>query len=290
MKTTTETPKRKDAEKSWAELVVACVLENPEARTKDEILSSDLAWSNLGHTQNLLTRDENEVTAYAEKFATNASHLFKYVTEVHLIGKSTKSGPADFVEAQKNLNNRQKSTDVLSRLVDNSFVAYSVKDSRKAALTNYPIEADLPYSEELKNLRLSVIQEAGLPLTLDKDRRDEYNKLFYGDGNNTYHRHLRQVVLSNTEEILDKWVNNLWPTTEFDFYVFNGDCLKLANSQGKPKGKFTLHQISNPHKRSNGKAAKIYFLVKLDGTPFCHWDVRWKGSVLVSPQIQTYMI
>ena len=284
----TKSTKRARCEENWAELVVAVLLVDPSVNTKDDILNHELADDNQGYVDDLLKRPMSVVYQYIQNFKKEIVSLNFKVIRVVILGKN-QNKDSEIEQLQKDLNRKEKKSDVMVKLVDGSWVGFSVKSGKGDTLTNYAIEKFLSNGDLLKQCRLSMVRNAGLPLTLDKSKRDSYNDLFRGE--NDYHSSLIASVMGNKETVLNQWAKSLFSDTPFLVYSFDGDKLRV-NSFGQVKDiKFDLRPISCPAKNPRGKCpAKIFFEVSENGKPSYIWDVRWKGSVFASPQIQTHRI
>jgi hypothetical protein len=283
-----QTKKRARCEENWAELVVAVVLSDRKINTKDDILNHDLAIKKPAYVMDLNKRPGAVVYQYIQNFKRQIESLDLNIVEVYILGKNQKINP-EIEKLQKGLDRKEKKSDVMVKLVDGSFVGFSVKSGKGDTLTNYAIEKFLPDAKQLKECRLRKVREAGLPEVLDKSRRDEYNDLFRGE--NDYHSQLIDAVMANKESVLNQWAMNLFPDIPFLVYSFDGDKLRVNTYQQVKDTKFDLKPIPCPAKKPRGNGpAKTFFEVSENGCPSYIWDVRWKGSVLASPQILTHRI
>jgi hypothetical protein len=283
-----QTKKRARCEENWAELVVAVVLSDRKVNTKDDILNHDLAVRNPAYVTDLNKRPGSVVYQYIQNFKRQIESLDLNIVEVYILGKNQKINPE--IEAlQAGLDRKEKKSDVMVKLVDGSFVGFSVKSGKGDTLTNYAIEKFLPNAKQLKECRLRMVREAGLSEVLDKSRRDEYNDLFRGE--NDYHSQLIDSVMANKESVLNQWAKNLFSDVPFLVYSFDGDKLRANTYQQIKSTTFDLKPIPCPAKNPRGNGpAKTFFEVSENGQPSYIWDVRWKGSVLASPQILTHRI
>jgi hypothetical protein len=284
--------KRARCEENWAELIVAAVLENPSANGIEDILNSKVAGTETGYVNDLKKRRPELVSAYIQNFKSElkkAGISPNDVQKVYLLGKQQDKYP-ELEKLQQGLDRKEKKSDILVKMKNGSYAGFSVKASSGATLTNYAIEKLLPsFQEELKNTRLKMVKDAGLPDEFQKALRPKYNDLFRG-GRNPYHNLLRKVVIDNKEEVLEKWTKGLFSKTPFPIYSFDGSKLRSNDSSSVKSSKFDLIAIENPNPNARG-AAKSYFLVTENGKPSYLWDVRWKGSpAFGSPQIQTMRV
>jgi hypothetical protein len=284
-----EEHKRARCEENWAELIVAAVLENPKSKTVEDLLSTNIAKAEPGYVEDLKKRNPKKVQEYLDTWKKELERLNITPEKVYLLGKN-QSEHKEIVELQKGLSLKEKKADVMVKTTDGKFIGFSVKASSGATLTNYGIEKLLPkYSNILKETRLGMVKEAGLPDKFDKSLRGEYNNLFKG-GRNPYHNLLRDTVMNNKEEMLSKWSGGLFAKTPFPMYSFDGQKLRANDSSTVKNSKFELKAIENPSPGGKG-AAKTFFLVSENGKPSYVWDVRWKGSpAFSSPQIQTFRV
>jgi len=281
--------KRARCEENWAELIVASILENPNASTIDDVLSTSVAKTEQGYVQDLKKRKPEKVVQYIQNFkreAEKAGINLNDVDKVFLMGKDQGKYP-EIEEVQKGLNRKEKKGDVIIRTKSGKYIGFSVKASSGATLTNYAIEKLLPgFSDDLKKARLKMVKDAGLPDEFDKALRPKYNDLFRG-GRNPYHNLLRESVMKEKESMLKQWSSGLFSKTPFPVYSFDGNKLRANDSNSVKNSNFDLKAIENPNPGARG-AAKIYFLVTENDKPSYIWDVRWKGSpAFGSPQIQT---
>lgn len=284
-----EQAKRARCEENWAELIVAAVLENPESNSIEDILNSGVAKNEPAYVKDLLKRKPDRVTRYIEDFKTEIKKAGinpENVEKVYLLGKHQDKHP-EIKKLQESLNTKEKKGDVIVKMKSGEFIGFSVKDSSGATLTNYSVEKLLPnLSESLKQSRLKMVRDAGLPETFDKALRPKYNDLFRG-GRNSYHNQLRDAIMANKDEMLNQWTNGLFAKTPFPLYSFDGKKLRANDSSSVNSSKFDLRAIENPNPNARG-ASKIFFLVTENGKPSYIWDIRWKGKTgFGSPQIQT---
>ena len=293
-KVTKEVGKKKRArcEENWAELIVSSILDDPSVNSIEDILSSSIAKTEPAYVKDLEKRRPEVVTAYIQNFKSELKKVGispEKVEKVFLLGKQQDKYP-ELDALQKGLDRKEKKSDVIIKLKNKGYVGFSVKASSGATLTNYAIEKLLPsFQDQLKNTRLKMVKDAGLPDDFQKALRPKYNDLFRG-GRNPYHNFLRKVVIENKEEILDKWSKGLFSKTPFPIYSFDGSKLRSNDSSTVKSSKFDLIAIENPNPKAKG-AAKTYFLVTENGKPSYIWDVRWKGSpAFGSPQIQTVRV
>jgi hypothetical protein len=280
--------KRARCEENWAELVVAVVLFDEKVNSKSDILSHEFSKKYPAYVEDLKKRSDSVVYSYVQNFKRQVKQLSLEIVEVFILGKNQRIN-LEIEKLQSGLNRKEKKSDVMVKLSDGSFVGFSVKSSKGDTLTNYSIEKFLPNSLELKECRLRMIREAGLPEILDKKRRSEYNNLFRGE--NDYHTLLITSVINNKESVLEEWAKNLFSDIPFLVYSFDGDSLR-ANTYNQVKStRFDLKPIPCPSKNPRGAGpAKTFFEVTENGKPSYIWDVRWKGSVFASPQILTHRV
>ena len=281
--------KRARCEENWAELIVAAVFENPDSSSIYDILSTEIASTEKGYVKDLQKRDPRKVDKYIDNFKKELSKSgidLQDVDKVFLMGKDQGKYP-EIEKLQEGLNRKEKKGDVIIRTKSGEYIGFSVKASSGATLTNYAIEKLLPgYADKLKETRLKMVKDAGLPDVFDKALRPKYNDLFRG-GRNPYHNLLRDSVMKNKDEMLKQWSSGLFSKTPFPVYSFDGNKLRANDSLSVKGTSFDLKAIENPNPGARG-AAKIYFLVTENGKPSYIWDVRWKGSpAFGSPQIQT---
>lgn len=277
---------RARCEENWAELVVAVVFTDPSVVTKSDVVSHYYAQGYPGYVADLLKRNDQDVARYIANLKSELRSLQLPVKTVYILGKNQKVTP-EIAALQKGLDRKAKKADVMLLLTDGTYVGISVKSGKGDTLTNYAIEKFLTNGKELATLRLNMIQEAGLPSVLDKNRRKEYNDLFRGD--NAYHSELIASVVENKQSVLEHWSKNLFAETPFDIYSFDGEKLRPNTYDQIKESEFDIRPIPNPAKNARG-AAKTFFEVSENGVPAYIWDVRWKGSVFASPQIFTYRI
>jgi hypothetical protein len=281
-------PKRARCEENWAELVVAVVLSDRKVNTKNDVLNHDLAVRNPAYVTDLNKRPGSVVYQYIQNFKRQIESLDLNISKVYILGKNQKIN-REIETLQAGLDRKEKKSDVMVKLVDGSFVGFSVKSGKGDTLTNYAIEKFLPNAKQLKECRLRMVREAGLSEVLDKSLRDEYNNLFRGE--NDYHSQLIDSVMANKESVLNQWAKNLFSDVPFLVYSFDGDKVRANTYQQIKSTVFDLKPIPCPAKNPRGKGpAKTFFEISENGQPSYLWDVRWKGSVLASPQILTHRI
>jgi len=281
-----ERPKRTRCEENYAELLVAVVFTDDSVKTKDDVLSHAYTQNYPGYAEDLLKRSETKVNSYIANLKSEKAKLNLNVEKVFILGKNQNLTP-EITRLQKGLDKKAKKSDVMILLTDGTYVGISVKSGKGDTLTNYAIEKFLPNGDNLKKLRLCMIQSADLPLPIDKNRRPEYNDLFRGE--NPYHTELTTSVMENAESVINGWSRGLFAETPFDIFSFDGEELRPMTYNQVQNAEISIRPIPNPAKRARG-AAKIFFEVTLNGSPAYIWDVRWKGSVTVSPQIFTHRI
>jgi hypothetical protein len=281
-----EHKKRARCEENWAELVVAVLLSDSTINTKDQILNHDLAIQNPAYSADLGKRPVSVVYQYIQNFKKQIPNLDLKVDQVYLLGKNQQL-TEEIEKLQAELDRKDKKSDVMAKTESGQFVGFSVKSGKGDTLTNYSIEKILPNSEELRNCRLRMIEQAGLPLKLKKELRPQYNNLFRGK--NDYHTLLVKSIMENKEEVLSRWASGLFAKTPFPVYSFDGDKLRVNSFEEIASVRFDLNPIPCPSRKPRGAGpAKIFFEVTENGKPSYLWDIRWKGSVFASPQIQTH--
>ena len=285
---------RKNVDYQWSEYIVYLVAMGfQQYKSVDEIiLKFDHFKINPFYLIDIELSNKDKIMNYYKKFIIKFNELNIPVKDVFILGKNQNN-----IEEIKNIHSMFKNkdikfkADVIIKDVFNNYVGISVKDSEKATLSNYSIYKILPSIEKkLKNIQENIIFSSALSMDPDiyKINRPSYNKLFQNTHtiNNEYHSYLNEEIIKNKKNVIDKWYNFLFGELPYKIYTFNGTTLSMT----KPKlDDLDIINIPNPAKKPRG-AAKIFYHVLENGIPIYLWEIRWKGNIFVSPQIQTHKI
>lgn len=271
---------------NWAEGVVAAAIADPSISTVEDILSSPVKEGNEGYMEDIKKRNPAQVEEYLRKFKEEYKKVLggEEIEQVYILGMK-QSLNKEIEELQQGLELKQKKSDVMIKTKSGNFIGVSVKSGSGDTLTNYAANKMLPKSavEAADATKAGMIRNAGLPTSLDKSRRKEYNALFYGK--NEYHDKLNEAIMDNKAEFLKSWKEGLYADTPFPIYSFDGNKFR-DNTSRALEGK-SLDLVPLP---KNDKSATLGYQVTVDGEPQYELGIRWKGNVLVSPNVQTYRI
>jgi len=281
------TMKRKNCETNWAELVAALGFCEPTIETFEQVKGCELGKLNPNYVADLEGRKPKMVESYLKTLKVQiATHDFPEIERVVVLGKKQRID-SEISKLQEGLDRKETKADVMVKFVTGEWIGVSVKASPKATMTNYSVEKILSDGKELGLVRKQVLKSSGLPTdTMEKERRSEYNACFKVE--NKYFQEVDKSIQSQKKEILEIWASSMFPKTPFRMYLFNGESLKRIDG-GIDISKISFTKTTNPAKKPRG-AAKMFYSVNVEGVESYRWEIRWKGSTLCSPQIQTHAV
>jgi hypothetical protein len=282
---------RKNVDYQWSEYIVYLIAMGfQDYKSVNEIIQNfDYFRVNPFYLIDLKMANPVKVIKYYIKFIEKFNELGISVKDVFILGKNQSS-----IEEIKVIHSKfsDKSikfkADIIIKNESNEYIGISVKDSEKATLSNYSVYKILPQIEKpLKEIQKTMILGAGLTADYKKNR-PSYNKLFQNSKtiDNDYHQFLNEKILTDKKVVIEKWYNFLFGDLPYRVYTFNGTTL----SESKPNlDKLDIISIPNPAKNPRG-AAKLFYHLLENGVPVYLWEIRWKGDIFVSPQIQTHKL
>lgn len=211
------------------------------------------------------------------------THPFPNIEKVYLCGKSELP---DIKELNRPFKRVEKKGDVYIKTSDNTFVAFSIKQSTGCTKTNWSVERILP-SEELKQTRIQYLKENGFE-TFQKSERKRVNSLFYGT--NPYFTLLRKKIEEHKQNILDQFGTALYGIgLPYPLYEFDSTSLKWLNGTKIDTMSFDEYDSYYLTKKGDKKStAKLFYKLQMNDQTY-RVEVRWKGNVFTSPQFHTHM-
>ena len=245
--TETEKPqkkKRKNVENNGIELLVAILLSNESVQTVDQLFAL-LNQSDYGKLvcdkANMLKCIDDLVAKrkILQKIITNFNIQFKKFThiisfstidKVYLTGKYVTY--PEIVELNKDLDKKAAKGDVYVKLLDGTFVAFSVKQSKAATKSNYSVHKLIKNKDDDKRLtkiKKEFLVGRGFPKH-DKEKRDEVNALFYCGVENPYWTEMRLVIEKHKDTVIKGLAENLaCAKIPYNMYEFDGEHLSHLN-------------------------------------------------------------
>lgn len=213
--------------------------------------------------------------------------------QVYLTGKSFADIP-EIKALNAGLDRKLVKADVYLKLIDESFVGVSVKQSDAATKSNYSVEK--MFSKEdgaaCQKARREMLASIGVTSYYDDSKRDEVNALFY-DRENPYWTLLRTHIEKYKDSIVKTLVECLYGVgVPYPLYEFDGSALVRLNAVGDTaEVTFEEHMRYYYTKKDATKprncAKMFYRLVTPRGS--YRVEVHWKGDCYgASPQFMIH--
>ena len=277
---------RKNVEYNFAELLVAVCLKNPLCKTKQDIIDNkdSIFCKNIqGYIDDLNCRSTKIIDQYIN-FLTKQT-IFNNVKDVYLLGKNSNSYP-EITSLNRNLTQIDAKSDVMIKLVDNSWVGLSVKANKSCFLTNYSIQKILSNGTELDEIKKDYLKTNGF-LKFNKEERIKVNKLFHRS--NIYWDKLQESIEKEKCKIISILKEGLCSSkTTYNVFEIDGeDIIDLSLLQKELDSK-KIDLIKREYPERN--AAKIWYDILVDNIIKYKIEIRWKGNVFISPQIMIQKI
>ena len=211
--------------------------------------------------------------------------IFNNVKDVYLLGKNSNSYP-EITSLNRNLTQIDAKSDVMIKLVDNSWVGLSVKANKSCFLTNYSIQKILSNGTELDEIKKDYLKTNGF-LKFNKEERIKVNKLFHRS--NIYWDKLQESIEKEKCKIISILKEGLCSSkTTYNVFEIDGeDIIDLSLLQKELDSK-KIDLIKREYPERN--AAKIWYDILVDNIIKYKIEIRWKGNVFISPQIMIQKI
>ncbi len=314
-----ETPKkRKNVENNGIELLVAILLSHESVKTTDELFtvlnqlteSSTLIYDranmlkcvdDLKLKQKML---QKIITNFRTEFAKCTNTIsYSTINKVYLTGKYVVY--PEIIQLNKDLDKKAAKGDVYVKLVDGTFVAFSVKQSKAATKSNYSVHKLINNKEDdvrLTKIKKDFLVVNGFPKH-NNYKRDEVNALFYCGVENPYWTEMRLVIEKHKETIIKGLAENLaCAKIPYHIYEFDGEHLSHLNDLMFDLKDVTFEECPEYYLDSKGnmrKCAKMFYKLCINSKAndnaesvvlkTLRTEVRWKGNVhAAAPQFQMH--
>jgi len=311
---TPEQKKRKNVENNGIELLVAALLSNETIETTQQLFDSlsngscdKLVCDNTNIIKCIddLVIKKNMLQKIITNFRTafvNCGSVISYsnIDKVYLTGKYVVY--PEIVELNKNLDKKATKGDVYVKLVDGTFIAFSVKQSKEATKSNYSVHKLICDKDD--DVRLTKIKKEFLVASgfskHDKTKRDEVNALFYCGVENPYWNEMRLIIKKHRDTVVRGLVENLiCAKIPYSVYEFDGEGLVLLNDFMFDIKDVTFEECPEFYIDNKGKmrqCAKMFYKLCINNSEsvpikMLRTEVRWKGNIhSASPQFQMHEI
>jgi len=314
---TSVSKKRKNVENNGIELLVAILLSHESVQTTDELFTVlDQLAESVEHATLIYDRanmlkcvddlklKQKMLQKIIANFRTGLMDPSKFsyaaIDKVYLTGKYTVY--PEIIQLNKDLDKKAAKGDVYVKLVDGTFIAFSVKQSKAATKSNYSVHKLIGNKED--DVRLTKIKKDFLVASgfakHDKDKRDEVNALFYCGVENPYWTEMRLVIEKHKETIIKGLAENLaCVKIPYHMYEFDGEHLSHLNDFMFDLKDVTFEECPEFYRDSKGnmrKCAKMFYKLTIKNSDLVivktlRTEVRWKGNVHgAAPQFQMHEI
>ena len=318
----TETPvsnetikKRKNVENNGIELLVAILLSHESVQTTEQLFTVlDQLTESTDHITLIYDRanmlkcvdDLKLKQMMLQKIITNfrtglmdpSKFSHAPIDKVYLTGKYTVY--PEIIQLNNDLDKKAAKGDVYVKLVDGTFVAFSVKQSKAATKSNYSVHKLIGNKED--DVRLTKIKKDFLVASgfakHDKAKRDDVNALFYCGVENPYWTEMRLVIEKHKETIIKGLAENLaCVKIPYHIYEFDGEHLSHLNDFMFDLKDVTFEECPEFYRDSKGnmrKCAKMFYKLTIKNSDLVivktlRTEVRWKGNVHgAAPQFQMH--
>ena len=213
--------------------------------------------------------------------------------QVYLTGKSFADIP-EIKALNAGLDRKVVKADVYLKLIDESFVGVSVKQSEAATKSNYSVEKMFSKEDAVACIkaRRDMLASIGVSTYYDDSKRDEVNALFY-DRDNPYWSLLRTHIEKYKDSIVKTLVDCLYAVgVPYPLYEFDGSELVRLNAVDLTDVVFEEHipfYMCDDGVTPRKCAKMFYRLVTPRGS--YRVEVRWKGDCYgASPQFQIHSL
>ena len=312
--TKTQKKKRKNVENNGIELLVAILLSNETVQTTDQLFA---LLDQLKESDDLgkLVCDKASMLKCITDLAVKRKMLQKIITnfikcantisystidKVYLTGKYATY--PEIVELNKDLDKKAAKGDVYAKLLDGTFVGFSVKQSKAATKSNYSVHKLIKNKDDdvkLTKIKKDFLVEKGFAKH-DKEKRDEVNALFYCGVENPYWTEMRLVIEKHKDTVIKGLAENLaCAKIPYHMYEFDGEHLSHLNDFMFDLKDVSFEECPEYYLDSKGnmrKCAKMFYKLCIHGDDSVviktlRTEVRWKGNVhSAAPQFQMHEI
>ena len=310
----TEKKKRKNVENNGIELLVAILLSNESVQTTDQLFALLDQFKDQSEYGKLVCDKENMLKCIddlvakrkiLQKIITNFNkftHIISFSTidKVYLTGKYMTY--PEIIELNKDLDKKAAKGDVYVKLLDGTFVAFSVKQSKAATKSNYSVHKLIKNKDDdvkLTKIKKEFLVGRGFPKH-DKDKRDEVNALFYCGVENPYWTEMRLVIEKHKDTIIKGLAENLaCAKIPYHMYEFDGEHLSHLNDFMFDLKDVSFEECPEYYRDSKGnmrQCAKMFYKLCIKNAESVviktmRTEVRWKGNIhSAAPQFQMHEV
>lgn len=299
---------RKNVEYIGTELLVAMMLSFPTLQCNSSLvailhephlLNAKIKFNKpkdkIYYVKDLFSLSSSHRTTYINnfrtRFLTKCNFNYSDICNIYISGKSNKH--IEIIELNKTVNKTNAKADVYVKLIDGTFIGFSVKQSKDATKTNLSIQKMFGKEDNnrLTKIRKEFLIQHGFP-THNDTLRDEVNNLFYIT--NIYWENLRLMIEKHKQTIIHKIIDTLFALNlKYDLYEYNGVTIQLLNYNGLNSTTDNIlfeeyepyYYTTNGNKRQTAKL--FYRLCILD--KIYRVEIRFKGDIHnASPQFQLH--
>jgi len=275
---------RKNVDYNFAELLVAVCLKCDNIENKNDIINNVETIKCLKkdeYIKDINYRNEKEINKYIS-FINKEKKKFGTIKDVYLLGKNTNCFP-EITKLNQNLSQIQCKSDIMLKLLNNSWIGISVKATNNSFLTNYSVQKILANGKELEKVKREFLKSNGFT-EFKKEDRKKINSLFYPGKSNIYWDVLYKSIEIEKEKVISSIREGLCSSnTPYKVYEVDGEnVIDLDKLQEELYSK-KIELIKKDY--PNKKAAKMFYDILVDRVKKYSIEIRWKGNVFCSPQI-----
>lgn len=313
-----EKKKRKNVENNGIELLVAILLSNESVQTTDQLFALLDQFKDQSEYGKLVCDKANMLKCIddlalkrkiLQKIITNFNihfnkftHIISFSTidKVYLTGKYMTY--PEIIELNKDLDKKAAKGDVYVKLLDGTFVAFSVKQSKAATKSNYSVHKLIKNKDDdvkLTKIKKEFLVGRGFPKH-DKDKRDEVNALFYCGVENPYWTEMRLVIEKHKDTVIKGLAENLaCAKIPYHMYEFDGEHLSHLNDFMFDLKDVSFEECPEYYRDSKGnmrQCAKMFYKLCIKNAESVviktmRTEVRWKGNIhSAAPQFQMHEV
>lgn len=312
--------KRKNVENNGIELLIAILLSDESVQTTDQLfvlldkIKESPDNSKLVYDKEKMLKCIDDLVIkkkMLQKIITNfrAANIISlsFIDKVYLTGKYAVY--PEIVELNKDLDKKVAKGDVYVKLLDGTFVAFSVKQSKDATKSNYSVHKMINNKEDdnrLKKIKKDFLVANGFAKH-DSEKRDDVNVLFYPGVENPYWTEMRLVIEKYKDVIVKGLVENLvCAKIPYHMYEFDGEHLSHLNDfiYSGDLNNVSFEECAEFYRDSKGnmrQCAKMFYKLRVVSSTnnpneisvvkTLRTEVRWKGNIhAASPQFQMHEI
>ena len=172
---------RKNVDFPYTELIAAACLAKPNLATMEDIIThaeteAFTCKHPADYIHDMKLRSPKEINSYIQ-FMNGIQGQFPNIRDVYLMGKNSKEYP-EIVALNQGLSQKESKSDIMAKMMDGSWIGFSIKTDTNSFLTNYSIEKLLKNGQTLREKRAEFLKSQGY-MEFKKEERKEVNKLFY---------------------------------------------------------------------------------------------------------------